>query len=93
MFAISPINHEFDQQIQTNIDSKTKPLGALGELETLALQIAQVLGKVRPQIHRPAMLVFAADHGWTVVDAPAYDRAEAERAYAMLLELYAGALD
>ncbi|GIU16784.1 hypothetical protein TUM4644_01270 [Shewanella colwelliana] len=44
MFAISPVNHEFDQQIQTNIDSKTKPLGALGELETLALQIAQVLG-------------------------------------------------
>ncbi|OEG73131.1 nicotinate-nucleotide--dimethylbenzimidazole phosphoribosyltransferase [Shewanella colwelliana] len=63
MFAISPVNHEFDQQIQTNIDSKTKPLGALGELETLALQIAQVLGEVRPQIHRPAMLVFAADHG------------------------------
>ena len=32
--------------------------------------------------------VYAADHGWTVPDAPAYDRAEAERAYAAKMRLY-----
>lgn len=36
--------------------------------------------------------VFPADHGWTVLDSPVYDRAQAERAYAMLLELYRRAL-
>ena len=36
--------------------------------------------------------VYAADHGWTVYDAPAYDEPEAERAWARLLALYAAAL-
>ncbi|WP_028766170.1 nicotinate-nucleotide--dimethylbenzimidazole phosphoribosyltransferase [Shewanella fidelis] len=63
MFEIKPVNTEFDKQIQHKIDSKTKPLGALGDLETLALQIARVLGKDKPQICNPKMMVFAADHG------------------------------
>ncbi len=36
--------------------------------------------------------VYPADHGWTVPDAPAYDRVAAERAYANLLALYRRAL-
>ena len=32
--------------------------------------------------------VYAGDHGWCVLDSPSYDRAEAERAWANLLELY-----
>ncbi|MGS0726111.1 nicotinate-nucleotide--dimethylbenzimidazole phosphoribosyltransferase, partial [Shewanella sp. 0m-11] len=63
MFDIKPINTEFDAEIQQKIDTKTKPLGALGDLETLALQIAHVLGKDKPQICNPKMMVFAADHG------------------------------
>jgi carboxymethylenebutenolidase len=39
---------------------------------------------------RPAEIeVYAADHGWCVPDAPAYDQAEADRAWARLLALYA----
>ena len=42
---------------------------------------------------RPAEIeVYAADHGWTVLDSPVYDEAEAERAWANLLELYSAAL-
>jgi nicotinate-nucleotide--dimethylbenzimidazole phosphoribosyltransferase len=63
MFKITPVSHEFDREIQDRIDGKTKPLGALGELESLALQIAQVLGKSAPTINRPKLLVFAGDHG------------------------------
>ncbi|WP_374406712.1 dienelactone hydrolase family protein [Pelagerythrobacter sp.] len=38
---------------------------------------------------RPAEIeVYAGDHGWTVPDSPAYAEAEAERAWANLLELY-----
>ncbi len=40
---------------------------------------------------RPAEIeVYNADHGWCVPDAPAYDQAEADRAWARLLALYAG---
>lgn len=32
--------------------------------------------------------VFQGDHGWTVLDSPAYDQPEAERAWAELLDMY-----
>lgn len=38
---------------------------------------------------RPAEVeVYNADHGWCTLDAPVYDKTEAERAWARLLELY-----
>ena len=36
--------------------------------------------------------VYPADHGWTVPDSPAYDRAQAERAWQALQKLYSEAL-
>jgi carboxymethylenebutenolidase len=36
--------------------------------------------------------VYAGDHGWTVFDSPVYAEAEADRAWANLLELYSSAL-
>lgn len=39
--------------------------------------------------HRPAEIeVYAADHGWTTLDAPMYNRAEAERAWNRMLALF-----
>jgi len=63
MFNIKPLSTQFDDAIAERINTKTKPLGSLGELEVLAMQIARVLGKDKPQITLPKMLVFAADHG------------------------------
>ncbi|ASJ95712.1 nicotinate-nucleotide--dimethylbenzimidazole phosphoribosyltransferase [Shewanella marisflavi] len=63
MFEIVGVSGEFDAKIQQRIDSKTKPLGALGQLESLAMTIARVLGPDNPQIVHPALLVFAGDHG------------------------------
>ena len=34
--------------------------------------------------------VYNADHGWCTLDAPSYDKAEAERAWSRLLVLYSG---
>ena len=33
--------------------------------------------------------VYAADHGWCVPDSPAYNQAEADRAWGRMLALYA----
>ncbi|WP_426484023.1 nicotinate-nucleotide--dimethylbenzimidazole phosphoribosyltransferase [Flavobacterium sp. 2] len=54
---------DFDKLLQEKIDSKTKPIGALGTLETLAFQIATVFETLTPKITNPNMVVFAADHG------------------------------
>jgi nicotinate-nucleotide--dimethylbenzimidazole phosphoribosyltransferase len=50
-------------QLKAAIDGKTKPLGSLGMLEDLALQIGSVLGTLKPGITEPHLVVFAADHG------------------------------
>ena len=40
--------------------------------------------------HRPAEIeVYPADHGWTVPDAPVYDKVQAERAWTRMLALFA----
>lgn len=49
--------------VRVRWDSKTKPLGSLGDLEALAVQVAQVQGRTTPAITEPHILVFAGDHG------------------------------
>ena len=50
-------------RLQSALDNKTKPLGALGRLEALALRIGLILGSELPQLEAPQMLVCAGDHG------------------------------
>ena len=54
---------DFEKLLQEKIDSKTKPVGALGALEMLAFQMATVFETLNPKIINPNMVVFAADHG------------------------------
>ena len=54
---------ELAQTLQHALDNKTKPLGSLGRIETLAQRIGLILGSTAPVLHSPQMLVCAADHG------------------------------
>jgi nicotinate-nucleotide--dimethylbenzimidazole phosphoribosyltransferase len=59
-------------RLQHVLDHKTKPLGALGRLESLALRIGQILGSEAPVLHAPQMLVCAGDHGLAARGVSAY---------------------
>lgn len=59
-------------RIQRRIDGKTKPLGALGQLEALAHQLGMILGTETPTLDKPQLLVCAADHGIAARGVSAY---------------------
>lgn len=65
---IPPLDHEAMRTARAELDRKTKPRGSLGRLEELAVQLAGI-GVSGP---RCAIVVAAADHGYTDEGVSAY---------------------
>ena len=62
-YQISPIDPSLSEAVQAQIDSKTKPMGSLGRIERLALQMACAQATKSPASDPAKLLLFAADHG------------------------------
>ena len=70
---IQPRNDaDLARRLQQRLDRLTKPTGALGRLEALALQAGLLQGTTHPQLQAPQLLVFAADHGLARQGVSAY---------------------
>jgi nicotinate-nucleotide--dimethylbenzimidazole phosphoribosyltransferase len=77
--AVPPADEAIRSAANRRLDSLTKPLGALGNLEPLAAQVCAVQRTVEPAIVHPVAVVFAADHGVADRGVSAYPRAVTEQ--------------
>ncbi|HET7472825.1 MAG TPA: nicotinate-nucleotide--dimethylbenzimidazole phosphoribosyltransferase [Candidatus Limnocylindrales bacterium] len=62
---MAPLDADAGRAARERLDRLTKPPGSLGRLEDLAVQLAGIRGEIVTEIRRPAIVVFAGDHGVT----------------------------
>ena len=62
-FNIKPLDRSLEPALHARLDSRTKPQGSLGRLESVALQAGLIQRTLTPQLHTPRVAVFAGDHG------------------------------
>ena len=58
-----PIDAQAVEQAQTRQQQLTKPAGSLGQLESVAVQLAGLQGQIKPTLAQVWIAIFAGDHG------------------------------
>ena len=72
---LAPVQHpDLDAKLQAKQRQLqlTKPTGALGDLEQIAMTLASLQGTVFPKINKPWISIFAGDHGVVEENISAY---------------------
>ena len=64
--SIQPLKEKFLLQAQARLDSLTKPVGSLGQLEEIARRFVAIVEDLHPKVEKKIIYTFAGDHG--VVD-------------------------
>lgn len=61
--SIQPLDQSAMQQAKARVDGLLKPIGSLGRLEMLVIQMAGIYRSPALEIGRKEIIVMAADHG------------------------------
>jgi nicotinate-nucleotide--dimethylbenzimidazole phosphoribosyltransferase len=69
---VRPPSPALDAALWHKINQKTKPLGALGRLESLAFQLGRIQQSLNPSVSIARVVVFAGDHGLAQEGVSAY---------------------
>jgi nicotinate-nucleotide--dimethylbenzimidazole phosphoribosyltransferase len=72
--GIRGVDERYQRKAQQHLDSLTKPLGSLGQLEAVAAQYVAWREEEVPKITGKTVYVFAGDHGITEEGVSAYPR-------------------
>lgn len=70
-----PLNRAMEACALARQGQLTKPPGALGQLEELAVRLAAMQGVERPAIDKATIAIFAADHGVAAENVSAFPQA------------------
>lgn len=69
---IPVLNEEVGQQVSAYLDTLTKPQGSLGRLEEFVIDLGKMTGQAFPEVSKPGVIIFAADHGITAEGVSAF---------------------
>ncbi|GAX90704.1 nicotinate-nucleotide--dimethylbenzimidazole phosphoribosyltransferase [Effusibacillus lacus] len=61
--SVSELNLLAQKAMEEHLNSLTKPVGSLGRLEELAIQLTGITGSLQPVVDPAVVIVMAADHG------------------------------
>lgn len=76
---IPALDEAMGKTVEKYLDTLTKPPGSLGRLEEIVIELGKMTGEAFPQVTKPGVIVFAADHGITAEGVSAFPKEVTEQ--------------